>query len=1001
MSKIHNPTQEYCVGESDAQIAARDSASLFKRLRDRNNPYCKAPAIEGAQDFASRCPRHYGETAAAVLSESSDKFPNNIVLTLAAALAYNDAGFYVIDGHALDERGRGTGPGGQAKQPRGRGWQGRASKDQAETIAAWTGKGEYPPDTDGETYPFANPSAPRNVSIVTKEGSDLIVIDLDGPEGLAAWAALEEEHGAAPKTVESITGSGGRHLIFNASGVDIRNTASAIAPGVDVRGKNGHIVAPPSIHPNGNRYSWKVGCAPWECRVAEAPTWLVKLTFEATKHRAEADANAEKEVRAKRNAKGSGGRVSGLGFEGYIAAIGDGEGLRGFDGPIYSAALSYFATGGTDKAALLDTLRDAVLVAPCKDDRAERRYATDDYLLNRVEQAQEFIVAQTPETDLDQFEDPEDWLPPSYKIKRDTIYKATDEDSPDLPVCQRFDVVGRSSNLDGTAGAGRIIQFENENGETVELTLARSELYKDGGGDVISRLSDAGMQLFIGGKKSRDDLLNLLRQITPQRQIPTLVTPGWTRDRVGQITGYMLPTGAYMPVGDAPPLRLHEQASFKDKHRAGTLEGSKIAANAAMQSPNFYWTLGLCIGFTGPLQTLIEAPSCGMNLSGESSLGKTLAEFIAAMLWGNPHTGKAGFFGMNTTSNAIEDLAVRSSGTVLCLDEIGQMNRPQDLSAALFKLSSGTGKARKNGGGLGLVDTAEFQVFVLLSNEHSLKDTIEGAGGKYKTGLSVRFPDVDVTGGVKVSADVLAKLDQAKTNFGHMGPAFVQYLIDQGWINRVEDLKKIVGQVADKIAGRDAAPATRRAAQVFALARVAGELAVDAGLIEGGMIPNPRHIKEVREGKRTQDSVGEVAILGKRTVRRAVREAFKRFKGSVEGEMTKGTESMLDGLRSYIARNMGRTIIPAQDAADGGYRDVLGWYTPTHVIFAKDAISDVSVLGLRGKTAGLLDALDEVGALEKSGKNRAHNSLPAEVDIDGSGDKRVPNYRIARAALGV
>ena len=117
--------------------------------------------------------------------------------------------------------------------------------------------------------------------------------------------------------------------------------------------------------------------------------------------------------------------------------------------------------------------------------------------------------------------------------------------------------------------------------------------------------------------------------------------------------------------------------------------------------------------------------------------------------------------------------------------------------------------------------------------------------------------------------------------------------------------------------------------------------------------------------------------------------------------MTKGTESMLDGLRSYIARNMGRTIIPAQDAADGGYRDVLGWYTPTHVIFAKDAISDVAVLGLRGKAAGLLDALDEIGALEKSGKNRAFTSLPAEVDIDGSGDKRVPNHRIARAALGV
>ncbi len=121
-------------------------SDVFQRLRDRSNPYIKTPAIEGAKDFASRCPRYYAETAAAALSEASDRFPNQNVLTLAGALAYNDAGFYVIDGHALDERWRGTGPGGQAKLPRGRGWQGRASKDKADTIAAWTGKGEYATD---------------------------------------------------------------------------------------------------------------------------------------------------------------------------------------------------------------------------------------------------------------------------------------------------------------------------------------------------------------------------------------------------------------------------------------------------------------------------------------------------------------------------------------------------------------------------------------------------------------------------------------------------------------------------------------------------------------------------------------------------------------------------------------------------------------------------------------------------------------------------------------
>ena len=971
MSNNNVDAQDSCAADSDIQQAARASAELFQRLRMRNSPYRTDKVLAFYDRFKDRLPAQYTDKA---LQALEGRPLGHNVAALAAAYAYADAGLNVIDSHGLLHNRKGTGPGGQVKIPRGAGWQNRATTDHEELTRAWRGEGGYPADKKGNVYPFAPIGAPRNVSVAFPEGCGLMVIDLDGPQGLQAWADLVAEHGDVPQTWESATGSGGRHIILKAHGVDIRNTASAIAPGVDVRGKNGQIVVSPSLHPNATPYDWSEGCAPWECDVADAPEWLVKLAYQATKSRAEADAKTEKEVRAKRRSKGSGDRVSGeyLGFDGYLATIGDGDGLRGFDGPIYSAALSYFASGGEDEDALIESLRDAILAAPCKDKRNVTRYATDDYLVNRVEQAREYIAAQTPETDLENYEDPEDWLPVGYKIKRNTIYKIGEEDTPDIAVCQRFDVVGRSSNLDGTAGAGRIISVYNGNGQTVELTLDRAELYRADGGDIIKRLADAEMKLFIGGTKSRENLLNLLRQMTPQRQIPTLLTPGWTRDRVGQITGFMLPTGEYMRVSDGQTVRLHDQASFKDKGTAGTLEGSQIAADAALNSPNFYWAFGLCAGFIGPLQTLIGAASCGVVLSGDSSLGKTLAQALAAHVWGNPHTGKAGLHGMNNTQNAVEDLAVRSSGTVLALDEIGQMQRLQDLSSVLFNLGSGSGKGRKSGSGLGLVDTAEFQVFALLSNEHSLKVAIEGAGGKYKTGLSVRFPDVDVTGGVKVSADVLAKLDHAKTNFGHMGPLFVRHLIDAGWINRTEELKKRVADVADELAGDKAAPATRRAAMVFAMARVAGELAVDAGLFDG-----------------------------KEQIAAAVREAFKRFKGSDEGQATEGSSAMLDGLRSFIVRNKNRTIIPAQDAGEPGYRDVIGWYTSDKIILDKQAISDVSKLGLNGKVAGLLDALDEMGALEKSGKNRAHNALPAEVDIDGNGDKRVQNYRITSAVLGV
>lgn len=89
--------------------------------------------------------------------------------------------------------------------------------------------------------------------------SGLVVIDLDPARGgLETWAAVCGEYGVnAFATQRSRTGSGGLHLLYRApAGLTLRNSADKLGPGVDVRGKGGYIVLPPSVHPNGNTYSW-------------------------------------------------------------------------------------------------------------------------------------------------------------------------------------------------------------------------------------------------------------------------------------------------------------------------------------------------------------------------------------------------------------------------------------------------------------------------------------------------------------------------------------------------------------------------------------------------------------------------------------------------------------------------------------------------------------------------------------------------------------------------
>ncbi len=117
-------------------------------------------------------------------------------------------------------------------------------------------------------------SPDSNVGIVTGALSGIVVLDVDPRHGgKESLRQLERKHGMLPKTIESTTGGGGRHLYFSHPGEEVRNRTN-IEPGIDLRGDGGCIVAPPSVHPSGKRYRWKKGRAPGETDLAPLPDWL-------------------------------------------------------------------------------------------------------------------------------------------------------------------------------------------------------------------------------------------------------------------------------------------------------------------------------------------------------------------------------------------------------------------------------------------------------------------------------------------------------------------------------------------------------------------------------------------------------------------------------------------------------------------------------------------------------------------------------------------------------
>lgn len=115
-----------------------------------------------------------------------------------------------------------------------------------------------------------------NIGVATGAASGFFVLDIDGQEGAESLRELEAKHGKLPDTVEALTGGGGRHILFEYPGREVGNRA-ALAPGLDIRGNNGYIVAAPSIHASGRKYTWEVSSRPGEVALAEPPGWLLNM----------------------------------------------------------------------------------------------------------------------------------------------------------------------------------------------------------------------------------------------------------------------------------------------------------------------------------------------------------------------------------------------------------------------------------------------------------------------------------------------------------------------------------------------------------------------------------------------------------------------------------------------------------------------------------------------------------------------------------------------------
>lgn len=129
--------------------------------------------------------------------------------------------------------------------------------DDEDVIGAWARK-----------YPRAN------IGLACGLPSRVVVIDLDPRNGSDdSVARLRAKKQLFSPTVTAKTANGGTHFYY-AYEPELKNSKSALAPGIDVKTTGGYVVAPPSLLDEDRRYRWIN--SPLGDRLPRLPRWALE-----------------------------------------------------------------------------------------------------------------------------------------------------------------------------------------------------------------------------------------------------------------------------------------------------------------------------------------------------------------------------------------------------------------------------------------------------------------------------------------------------------------------------------------------------------------------------------------------------------------------------------------------------------------------------------------------------------------------------------------------------
>ena len=402
-------------------------------------------------------------------------------------------------------------------------------------------------------------------------------------------------------------------------------------------------------------------------------------------------------------------------------------------------------------------------------------------------------------------------LEPDKKDDSKTLWKL---------VCSPLRVIGLGRDSDQT-GWQIAVEFEDPD-EHVHRELIPAEMLGGDGSELCRLLCSWGVRI-----DSKALINEYLRKSQPPLRVRTVKKIGWHGDGV-----FVLPCKnfgetdeGYFYLGAGRHLN-----AFLEK---GSLEAwrEKIGKYC---SDNSRLLFAASLGFTGPLLPMATTASPGFHLVGVSSIGKSTALLVAGSICGGDHVKT-----WRATTNGVEILAETHNHTLLCLDEMAQVD-PRVVGEMAYMLCNGQGKSRMQRN-TSAARVLTWQLPISSTGEVSLEEHANEAGKKIKAGQRVRIVDVPADAGKghglfenlhefsdgRAFADYLK--DACKSYHGSPLHGFLELVVARrveiernyrAKVNRLETLFAKLGTSGE----------VSRVATHFALVGAAGEIATELGV---------------------------------------------------------------------------------------------------------------------------------------------------------------------------